>query len=426
MFSSLVTRYSLLRKAFYTSDMGPEEAAFLDRVSADPDDDAPRLIFADWLDERGDPRGEFIRVQVALARLPADDPRAAGLKDREAILLARYHAHWSEPLKGVAGWTEFRRGFVETVNIETRTFLRRADDLFRLAPVRHVRLLDVGSSLPRLADCPQLARLSALTIYAQHIDERLTRVLAESPHLGGLRALNMGRNRIGDRGAERVAWSPRFRNLIDLDLSDNALGDTGVAAIAGSSNLARLETLVLRRNEVTRVGLGHVCASPALARLRHLGLALNYVGAPQEWNPPRAGTVALSSLDLCENGLTEDGAGVIAALPGLGELARLNLGHNEIGNAGAAVLSRWTGTSNLRVLTLPANRIGDEGARALARSAYLPELTDLDLSENPIHDPGALALFHTTSLPRLRRLGLPRLGLTPQTVRVLARRFGGW
>ena len=51
--------------------MLPEEAALLDRVCADPDDDGPRLVFADWLDERNDPRGEFIRVQVALARVAA-------------------------------------------------------------------------------------------------------------------------------------------------------------------------------------------------------------------------------------------------------------------------------------------------------------------------------------------------------------------
>ncbi|MBO0698035.1 MAG: TIGR02996 domain-containing protein [Zavarzinella sp.] len=405
--------------------MAPEEAAFLDRVSADPDDDAPRLIFADWLDERGDPRGEFIRVQVALARLPAGEPGAADLRDREATLLAQYHARWSEPLRGVAGWTEFRRGFVETVNIETRTFLRRAPDLFRLAPVRHVRLLDVGSSLPRLADCPHLARLSALTIYAQHIDERLTQVLVESPHLEGLRALNLGRNRIGDRGAERLAWSPRFRNLTALDLSDNVLGDTGLGAIAESSNLGRLETLELRRNEVTRVGLGYVCSSPVLTRLRQLGLALNYVGAPHEWSPPPCGAVALASLDLCENGLTPEGAHVVTALPGLGDLARLDLGHNEIGNGGAAVLAGWPGASALRVLNLPGNRIGDDGVRALARSAYMGQLTELNLSDNPIHDPGAFALLHTESLPRLRRLGLPRLGLTPQMFQAVAGRYGG-
>ena len=39
-------------------------------------------------------------------------------------------------------------------NIDGRTFLRRADDLFRLAPVRHVRFLDVGSSLDRVTGLP--------------------------------------------------------------------------------------------------------------------------------------------------------------------------------------------------------------------------------------------------------------------------------
>ena len=39
--------------------------AFLQAIIEDPDHDAPRLLYADWLEERGDPRGEFIRVQCA-------------------------------------------------------------------------------------------------------------------------------------------------------------------------------------------------------------------------------------------------------------------------------------------------------------------------------------------------------------------------
>ena len=39
------------------------DEAFLQAIIDNPDDDAPRLIYADWLEERGDPRGEFIRVQ---------------------------------------------------------------------------------------------------------------------------------------------------------------------------------------------------------------------------------------------------------------------------------------------------------------------------------------------------------------------------
>ena len=48
--------------------------AFLQAVKDDPDDDAPRLLLADWLEEQGEPRGEFIRVQCLRARLPAPRP----------------------------------------------------------------------------------------------------------------------------------------------------------------------------------------------------------------------------------------------------------------------------------------------------------------------------------------------------------------
>lgn len=41
---------------------GSEEAAFLRAVHADPKDSAPRLVYADWLEERGDQRADVIRV----------------------------------------------------------------------------------------------------------------------------------------------------------------------------------------------------------------------------------------------------------------------------------------------------------------------------------------------------------------------------
>jgi uncharacterized protein (TIGR02996 family) len=42
---------------------------FLSGIRAEPDDDAPRLVFADWLEDQGDAeRAEFIRVQCELAR----------------------------------------------------------------------------------------------------------------------------------------------------------------------------------------------------------------------------------------------------------------------------------------------------------------------------------------------------------------------
>lgn len=404
--------------------MARAEAEFIEAVCADPASDGPRLVYADWLDDRGDPRGQFIRLHCALANAESDSALAIEIEARLAEL-NRYRARWEAPLKGLVGGMEWSRGFVETVNIETRKFLRRAPELFQLAPIRHVRFLDVGGSLSALVESPFLSRLHGLTIFAQHIDERLTRALVDSPYLSQLRSLCLGRNRVGDRGAERLAWSPTFRNLVDLDLSDNAIGDLGARAIAGSSNLSNLNRLELRRNEITRAGLGELCGSTALCELRELGLALNYVGAVRDWSPPAEGIVQLQRLNLTENGLAPDGIDLITRLPGLNDLRELAISINNIGNAGADLLARWPKSSTLRTLIAANTNIGDDGAQALARSVYLFNLSELDLSENPIHDSGAFELLSPPGMPRLKRLSLPYLGLTPKMRRALATRYGG-
>jgi uncharacterized protein (TIGR02996 family) len=59
-----------------------EMTAFLRTIAQDPDDDARRLIFADWLDEHGfHERARFIRLQVELARMDEGD---AGYAEKTA------------------------------------------------------------------------------------------------------------------------------------------------------------------------------------------------------------------------------------------------------------------------------------------------------------------------------------------------------
>src|SRR5947209_2890007 len=92
------------------------QAHFLQAILDDPEDDAPRLVFADWLDERGDPalapRAELIRVQVELARGTAEPARHRALQAREKELLA--HARdWLGPLAGAVSQWRFTRGLPE-------------------------------------------------------------------------------------------------------------------------------------------------------------------------------------------------------------------------------------------------------------------------------------------------------------------------
>lgn len=157
------------------------EEAFLRAILEAPDDDTPRLVFADYLEETGrDPaRAEFVRVQIELAGLPHPGPghlptapalmktRAGGSlvddsdppcacdfcrrKRREQGLLPAMHCRAIVRVGYVWGldldfpcpcpW-EFRRGFVETVTLPAALFLEHAAALFAAAPVTEVRLTD--------------------------------------------------------------------------------------------------------------------------------------------------------------------------------------------------------------------------------------------------------------------------------------------
>ena len=49
------------------------DSEFLDEIHASPYDDTPRLIYADWLEEHGDPRGEYLRIECELNGLSDGD-----------------------------------------------------------------------------------------------------------------------------------------------------------------------------------------------------------------------------------------------------------------------------------------------------------------------------------------------------------------
>jgi uncharacterized protein (TIGR02996 family) len=45
-----------------------DDTAFLDAIRKDPNDDVTRLVYADWLDEQGDSRGEYLRLEHQLSQ----------------------------------------------------------------------------------------------------------------------------------------------------------------------------------------------------------------------------------------------------------------------------------------------------------------------------------------------------------------------
>jgi uncharacterized protein (TIGR02996 family) len=195
---------------------------FLRDIRDNPDDDTLRLIFADWLEERSDPRGEFIRVQMRLREaLPATT--AALLQQRERELLREHAVGWiGRRMSRLHRWV-FRRGFLDEIELRGDHFLADFGELLDSEPVRCVRLRWAIGTLEALAESPRLAALRELDLSRCFLNDRMIEVLAASPHLGRLQALGLRSNFIRQRGAEVLAQAASLSQLHLLDLSGNLL-----------------------------------------------------------------------------------------------------------------------------------------------------------------------------------------------------------
>jgi uncharacterized protein (TIGR02996 family) len=388
-------------------------ADLLELVRAAPDDDGPRLLFADWCDAAGDPdRGEFVRVQLALARLSQRDRRRPPLVRREAELLAAHAARWADPLRGVASGPVFRRGFVDEVKATARQFAAHADALFALAPVRHLHLLDLGDH-PSALRSRHLGKLHGLTVFAQRVDAgragdgRLVGELADSPHLAGLRVLRLGRNRIGDAGAARLAEAD-LRSLEELDLRENDLTDAAAGVVARAEPFAGLRRLELAGNRIGPAGAAAAADPRRLPRLDALGLASNALAG-------RAAAGDLLSrpiIDLSANGFDPANLQALLAAPGPAAVRDLDLGENPLGDAAGLLIAGSPRLAGLRTLRLCNAGLGDPGLAALATAPHVTRLTRLDVGRNPVGDEGLRAVLQGAALRGLRELAYPRIGVS--------------
>ena len=93
------------------------DAGFLESIRAAPDDDAPRLVYADYLLERGDRRGELIIAQCDVARLPKRTEAWRRAKAREEDIRPDGRDHAWEI-------SDFVRGFPQTLRIAPRVLRR--------------------------------------------------------------------------------------------------------------------------------------------------------------------------------------------------------------------------------------------------------------------------------------------------------------
>jgi uncharacterized protein (TIGR02996 family) len=155
-----------------------EREALLRAVCEFPDDDTPRLVFADWLQEHGeDARAEFIRLQIERSRYADDSPEYVALRDREEVIENEHRLKWLAELPQEPGWywyPRFYRGFIDELTANSYAVETSDPALaFAAAPItalgfsgqpiarwipylRHVRLLTFMSARVTDADAREL------------------------------------------------------------------------------------------------------------------------------------------------------------------------------------------------------------------------------------------------------------------------------
>lgn len=241
-----------------------EREGLLSAIAADPADDTPRLVLADWLDEHDDPLGEFIRVQMALEplRIPLANPaeefernkRLRGIPpggeykdaswpvarqlDREGELLKAHRVAWLGEVASLGEdhpnhfEPEFRRGFVASAQIGLTALRQHGFAVRRCCPALQ-RLIVLGT-LGRgkeLASCAALAGLSDLLL-AGWLRPDDAAAIANSRHLKHLRSLTVWIGNEGDGPAcGNLSKLPGLRDLTlvqmwdERDVADDIAGE---------------------------------------------------------------------------------------------------------------------------------------------------------------------------------------------------------
>jgi len=383
-------------------------------IVAAPDADLPRLVYADFIQERGDETGaEFVRAQVELANTPEYEPFAV-------------HCHTHRPdwvsgddrratLPGVVGvdWVPerpFRRGFGWAVTAPFLPSLQRGLPLLRAR--EPVQSLALGTALPEqweeLVRSPWLPDIREVRFTGLTTPIDPLRFLCAAPAATGLRAMHFDR---GDSPAmpfllEDVFASPLGKGLTALGVRHSTEQSRElIEGLAGGAEA--LAELVLTRISWPWNAVLVLVQSGLLGRLRVLRLTDSYLSAGCLSDLVESPLVAgLAVLEVPNAHLRESAVEVLAASPHLTGLRKVNLNDNTLGPRAARSLARSRSLGGLRSLLLRMTGTDNAGVRSLTRAPFWPNLVELDLTRNPLDDGGAGHLLSAPAPPDLTALRL--------------------
>ena len=454
----------------------PTEPALEAAIVADADEDTPRLAYADWLDEHGDPdRAAFIRAQCRLADLSPAEPDWIDLREQQFELAARLKSRaLGAAVPGIAdidfepdlvddnrNEESFHRGFPYFVGCihggddwTADETARVATEMGRLVRTTTVRGFDSVlvplARLRELFDSPAFAQLTGASLGFSRADDEATasedfyRLVATHPTMRRVRHLFLYDGATADAlaeltkatalGAVRRLWvqsidAPRaaverltkaawFRSV--LHLRCRAVADpTAAALVAGLGKLPHLHTLELPSLAGAAVAPLAAGKFPALARLVYGGPG----DSPHIKKLAAADFPALAAFEASGRGLKSTAFARLLKANWFARLRLLDLSANALGDTSVEALAAHPVARALRVLRLSNNPLGAGARAALTRDGAFPELTTLDLSLDTDQKatPAELAAFVAAlATPRLRHFNLSGWPLTDAGAKALA------
>ncbi len=403
----------------------PDASGFLAEVLADPDNDVPRLIYADWLEEQGSARGEFIRVQCELHAIDNLHPQWMDLKYRSEELLKAHGQEWADELQQDVRKCEYQRGFIDTITVLARTLLKNGESLLTSFPVRWIRLNYMKGTAAKWADCTALQHVRFLDLSYLKIGEEDLLGFLQSPHLKNLQGLKIGgaEQPQSDRVAQAVCLPGIAANLEHLEIEgyDGAV-ERIFAQATRLGGFPRLKHLRLTPGYGDRYeDLGAITPSP----LESLVIA----GSLNVRNCEALSTIPLHQLRrLTLNSFPLSGLKKLAEVGALDSVEELKLGDPESAARCEKELFFHTRLQHCRLLDLSFHNhmfaradMGDF-INLMARHAPLQNLTTLRLRSL---QPGVLATLATApQLINIKDVTVVQSALSEDDL--LALRSGPW
>ncbi len=366
--------------------------------AADPYDLASASAYADYLCEQGDPRGEFMQVQIALEDEARSASERAALKKKEASLLKKHAKEWLGPLAEV---------LLDAEPISTRLGYRN----FKGAPVSHRFARGWLSRLEFHRLSVALARALAQAPQARFLRELVVEVIADEAPVGQTQEYvdsyyepgpDVPANITGyDPGLQALCRCPQLATLRSFWLGEGEDGThtSGRLAYDLVKQMPHLEELYLFAH---RVDANKIFALP-MPRLRVLQL-YHSDSYPLDKLAANKSLTRLTTL-LCQPHAPDfdvSGAYIkrrhlraICRSPHLIALSTLQLRLTDFGDAGAKEIVESGILKRLKVLDLHGGCVTDEGAELLASCPDLKHLEHLDLSSNALTKAGVRAIKST-------------------------------